>query len=456
MELSDIRRELPVSIEAEQSVIGSVLIDPDSLNLVADKLTAEDFSTEDHREIWLALKELYLQDKTIDVVTLIDMLVRRGVYASNEQGRTYIRVLAEIVPSSANIKDYATIVRDKSRLRQLITACNEITETAYTAQDDVSSILEQSEQKIFSIVQGTGSKDFVHIRDVLVSVYDGLRALSDDPESMKGTPTGFGDLDKVLIGLGDSDLVLVGARPGMGKTSFCLNIASNAAKKTGKAVAVFSLEMSCEQLVQRMLSSEGLIESGAMRSGKLSGEDWTRIAHAASALSECNIYIDDTPGITVTGMRAKLRRLKQKNLGLVVVDYLQLMNSDRKIDNRVQEVSDISRNMKLLAKELHVPVICCAQLSRATESRTEKIPMLSDLRDSGAIEQDADIVMFLYRPEYYENGKESKGGAVEPKLNVANVIIAKNRHGSTGTVELGWFGQYTKFTSISDVEEPSP
>ena len=451
MEFHEAQRQLPVSIEAEQSVLGSILIDPDSLNQVADILTAESFSTEDHREIWLAIKELYLHDKNIDVVTLIDMLVQRGVYKNDEQGRTYIKVLAEIVPTSANIKDYAAIVRDKSLLRQLIGACEEISENAYTAQGDVGTILEQAEQQIFQIVQGNGNKNFVHIKDVLVSVYDYLRKLNIDPESMKGIPTGFTDLDKVLIGFGDSDLVLVGARPGMGKTSFALNIAASAARTTKKAVAVFSLEMSCEQLVQRMLSSEALIDTYVMRNGNLSGEDWKNLAHAASLLSECDIWIDDTTGITVTGMKAKLRRLR--NLGMVVIDYLQLMAADRKTDNRVQEVADISRNLKLLAKELHVPVICCAQLSRATEQRTEKIPMLSDLRDSGAIEQDADIVMFLYRPEYYGDSKESKGGSVEIPQNIAQVIIAKNRHGSTGKVDMGWFGQYTKFTSLSNMSD---
>jgi len=309
MEFHEAQRQLPVSIEAEQSVLGSILIDPDSLNQVADILTAESFSTEDHREIWLAIKELYLHDKNIDVVTLIDMLVKRGVYKNDEQGRTYIKVLAEIVPTSANIKDYAAIVRDKSLLRQLIGACEEISENAYTAQGDVGTILEQAEQQIFQIVQGNGNKNFVHIKDVLVSVYDYLRKLNIDPESMKGIPTGFTDLDKVLIGFGDSDLVLVGARPGMGKTSFALNIAASAARTTKKAVAVFSLEMSCEQLVQRMLSSEALIDTYVMRNGNLSGEDWKNLAHAASLLSECDIWIDDTTGITVTGMKAKLKVL---------------------------------------------------------------------------------------------------------------------------------------------------
>lgn len=451
MEFQDVQRQLPVSIEAEQAVLGSVLVDPESLNQVADFLTAEAFSTDYHREIWLAMKELYLHDRNIDVVTLIDILVKRGVYKNDEEGRAYITILAELVPVAANIKDYAAIVRDKSLLRQLIEACSEITETAFAAHDEAETILEQAEQKIFSIVQGNNNRNFTHIKEVLVGVYDYLRKLNVDPDSMKGIPTGFGDLDRVLVGLGESDLVLVGARPGMGKTSFALNIAASAARSTKKAVAVFSLEMSCEQLVQRMISSEALIDSYVMRNGNLSGDDWKNLAHAASSLSECDIWIDDTTGITVTGMKAKLRRLK--NLGLVVIDYLQLMTADKQSDNRAQEVADISRNLKLLAKELHVPVICCAQLNRSTESRTEKIPMLSDLRDSGAIEQDADIVLFLYRPEYYNDSKESKGGTVEIQQNVAQVIVAKNRHGATGKVDMGWFGQYTKFTSLSDLND---
>lgn len=441
---------MPVSIEAEQAVLGSILIKPSCFDQIADTLTSESFSTDDHKEIWLSMRELYLKNKDIDVVTLIDMLVKRGVYKNDEQGRTYIKILAEIVPTAENIKDYAAIVRDKSMLRQLIGVCDEIRDAAYTAQDDVSYIVESAEQKMFSIAQGTGGKDFVHIRDVIPTIYQNLRALEKDPMSMKGTPTGFTDLDNLLVGLGESDLVIVGARPGMGKTSFALNIAANAASVTKKSVAVFSLEMSSEQLVQRMLSSEGLVDSYTMRNGKFTPEDWANIAHAASKLTELDIYIDDTPGITVTGMKAKLRKIK--NLGLVAIDYLQLMTSDKKIDNRVQEVSDISRNLKLLAKELHVPVVTCAQLSRANEARTDKIPMLSDLRDSGAIEQDADIVVFLYRPEYYGDAKEAQGGNVEVQQNSAEIIVAKNRHGSTGKVRVGWFGRYTKFVSLSDFD----
>ena len=276
-------------------------------------------------------------------------------------------------------------------------------------------------------------------------MYNNLHELSVNPDAAHGTPTGFSGLDRVLVGMGNSDLILVGARPGMGKTSFALNIATNVAQSMRKKVCVFSLEMSAEQLVSRILSSEALVDSHELRSGKLSSDSWEKIADASSRLAGCDILIDDTSGLTVTEMKAKLRRVD--NLGLVIVDYLQLMQSDRRIDNRVQEVAEISRSLKIMAKELSVPIICCAQLSRGPESRTDKKPMLSDLRDSGAIEQDADVVMFLYRNEYY---KTDATPGENDSANIAEVIIAKNRHGSTGTVKMGWIGQYTKFRTIAD------
>lgn len=445
-------RKMPVSIEAEQSVLGSILIDPEAFPEVANIITSDCFYTEDHREIYLAMQELFLKSRSIDFVTLIQQLVERGVYKSDDEGRNYIKLLADTVPSAANVRDYAEIVHDKAMLRQLITVCGEITDSAFSGTDKTSAILENAEAKIFGILQGNERRGFTHIKDVLISVYDHLRELSVNPDADKGTPTGFSDLDKVLIGLGDSDLVLVGARPGMGKTSFAMNVATSAAMRTKKAVAVFSLEMSCDQLVMRMLSSEAMIDSYTLRTGALSPSDWTNLADAAGRLSETDIIIDDTTGMTVTGMKSKLRRVK--NLGMVVIDYLQLMQADKRIDNRVQEVADISRNLKLLAKELHVPVITCAQLSRASESRPDKTPVLSDLRDSGAIEQDADIVLFLYRPEYYKDSGDEKSKDGEEIQNLAQVIVAKNRHGSTGKIDMGWFGQYTKFVSRSDIEEP--
>ena len=436
-------RKLPFSLEAEQSVLGSILIAPDSFNDIAGIVRSDDFYLEEHRDMYLAMQDLYLQNREIDLVTLIDMMTARGM-KSEEETKNYIRLITEIVPSARNIKDYAKIVKDKSLLRQLIDASEEITETAYSEAGDVASILDHAEQSIFNIAQDNETKGFVHIKDVLLQTYDHLKRVSIDHEP-QGTPTGYSAIDRVLVGMGKSDLILVGARPGMGKTSFCLNIATNVAKATKQAVCIFSLEMSNEQLVSRMLSSEGLIDSYALRSGDLKPEQWSQLAQAAAMLSECEIYIDDTTGITVTGMKAKLRRVK--NLGLVVIDYLQLMQSDKRIDNRVQEVGEISRNLKILAKELNVPVIVCAQLSRGPESRTDKRPMLSDLRDSGAIEQDADVVMFLYRDEYYDSDPE--------KANTAECILSKNRHGSTGTVELGWQGQFTRFYS-RDTDRDDP
>ncbi len=447
LQTNELIKKMPFSLEAEQSVLGSILIDPECFNEIASLLKSDDFYLESHQQIYLAMQDLFLQSRTIDAVTLIDSLVKRGVYESDNESKKYIYLLAEIVPSASNVKDYAKIVRDKCMLRRLIDACSEISEYAYSEQEDVSRLIDHAEQLIFSVAEGNESKNFVHIRDVLIENYKHLKLLQTDKSSVMGEPTGFSGLDRVLVGMGAGDLILVGARPGMGKTSFTMNVATKVAQRSKKAVCVFSLEMSAQQLVSRMLSSEALIDSHTIRSGELSGEDWDKLAQASSMLSECDILIDDTSGITVAGMRAKLRRVK--NLGLVVIDYLQLMQSDKRSDNRVQEVGEISRNLKLLAKDMKVPIICCAQLSRGPESRTDKRPMLSDLRDSGAIEQDADVVMFLYRGEYYASadGKNDID-------NTAEVIIAKNRHGSTDNVKMGWFGKFTKFTSLDERQEP--
>ncbi|MBQ8214834.1 MAG: replicative DNA helicase [Clostridia bacterium] len=433
---------MPFSLEAEQSVLGSIMIDPESFTGIAGTINHTDFYLEEHRDIYLAMQKLFLQSRQIDPVTLIDMLVEGGI---KDRDRTvaYVKVLAEAVPTAANIADYARIVRNKSLLRQLIDVCGEISDMAFNEQDEAKDVLSAAESKITAISDENISGDFTHIRDALIEAHAEITELSKNKGKTNGCSTGYGKVDQVLIGLGKGDLVLVGARPGMGKTSFALNLGTNIAHSTGKAVCIFSLEMSNVQLVTRMLSSEALVDSSALRSGNLTNEQWNKLAAASSYLSSCDIYIDDTPGINVTTMKAKLRRVK--NLGLVVVDYLGLMQSDRRIDNRVNEVAEISRNLKLMAKEMGVPVICCAQLSRGPESRNDKRPILSDLRDSGAIEQDADIVLFLYRDEYYN--KQTEG------VSKAEVIIAKNRHGSTGSVELGWFGQYTKFTDLEENAE---
>lgn len=436
---SELDRKMPFSLDAEQAVIGSILIDPASLDAITGILSADDFYLEEHRSIYTAMQGMYLKSRSIDVVTLVDELVHQGVY-DETGGKEYIRLISEAVPTAANVRDYANIVRDKSVLRSLIGACEEVSEAAYTEEEDVQRLVEMAESKIYAIAEQKENKNFVHIREALVSVYEHLQQLGVNKEETLGMKTGFSGLDRILVGMGKSDLVLVGARPGMGKTSFAMNVATSAALKSGKTVCVFSLEMSTEQLVSRLLSSEALVDSYALRSGELTDEDWQKLAHAASRLSDCDILIDDTTGMTVAGMMSKLRRVK--NLGLVVIDYLGLMQSEHHIDNRVQEVSEISRNLKLMAKEFKVPVICCAQLSRGPESRTDKRPMLSDLRDSGAIEQDADIVLFLYRDEYYKDKDNPQ--------STAEVIVAKNRHGSTGKVEMGWLGRYTKFTTIDE------
>jgi len=429
------QKNLPCALEAEQSVLGSILIDPNCFADLTEIIHADDFYLDEHGEIFYAMQDLFAKSREIDLVTLIDTLVSRGVY-NEEESKKYIKIIAETVPSAANVLDYAKIVREKSLLRSLIGAADEIRETAFSAQGDVKDIIDSAEAKVFSIAQGSESKGFVHIREAISRTYERLDLLARDKDAASGTPTGFSALDRTIVGLGEGDLVLIGARPGMGKTSFAMNVATNIAKSSQKNVCVFSLEMSAEQLASRMLSSEALVDSYAIRSGNLTTDQYKKLADAAADLSESNILIDDTTGITVTRMKAKLRRVK--NLGLVVVDYLQLMQGERNSDNRVLEVGDISRGLKILAKELKIPVICCAQLSRGPESRTDKRPMLSDLRDSGAIEQDADIVMFLYRDEYY---KAPAAG----EQSVAECIVAKNRHGSTGTVKLGWIGQFTKF-----------
>ena len=447
MENELIEKRLPFSMPAEQSLLGAVLIDPASLNEIAALMKGEDFYLEEHKQIYLAMQELFLANREIDVVTLIDMLVTRGVY-DKAGGEDYIRTLSEAVPDALNIKDYARIVKEKSILRQLISAAGEISESAYSEQESVASILDHAENLIFKIAQGRDTQNFRHIREVLQDVYGHLQELRTNAEATQGTKTGFSLLDRVLAGMGKSDLVLIGARPGKGKTSFALNIATNVAKQTKKAVCIFSLEMSAEQLVNRVLASEALVNSYALRTGELTPEDWEHLAVASGELSGCDILIDDTSGMTVTAMKAKLRRVQ--NLGLVVIDYLGLMQGDRHNDNRVQEVSEISRSLKIMAKELMVPVICCAQLSRGPESRTDKKPMLSDLRDSGAIEQDADTVIFLYRSEYYKTDETANNQTT----SIAEVIIAKNRHGSTGNVPMGWNGQYTKFLTIEDGATP--
>ncbi len=438
-------RQVPYSLEAEQAVIGSVILDGERLSEITEIVKADDFYVEKHREIYSILQGMYLESKNIDLVTLLNNLVSSGSY-DEDNAKNYVKQLCEMVPAVSNIVDYAKIVRDKALLRRLINVTEEISESAYQDTEDVTNIVDSAESKVFALTQGMITSDFVSMHDVILEYYKQLDEIMNDPEGANGTPTYYTGLDKVLVGMGKGDLILIGARPGMGKTSFALNIASQVAMHQDKSVAIFSLEMSATQLVGRMLSSEARIDSYKLRKGDISPEEFQALARAATALSKTKIFIDDSSDVTVTRMKAKLRRIK--NLGLIVIDYLQLMQSDKHTDNRVVEIGDISRNLKIMAKEFGVPVITCAQLSRGPESRTSKKPMLSDLRDSGAIEQDADVVIFLYRDEYYKDSEDNKDKAEKPADNIAEIIVAKNRHGSTGTVKMGWEGQYTRFTTL--------
>ena len=442
-------RQVPVSVEAEQALLGSIIVSSDAFDKVSGIISAEDFYVAEHQHIYNALLKMYSQNKTIDVVTLVNTLVEMGD-RDEAGGVQYITLLAESVPSAQNVKDYARIVKDKATLRKLIKVCDEINEDAYS-ESDVRTVIDNAEQKIFDISHNNDSKEFRHIRDVLRNVYRDLELLSENKGAVSGSKTGFSGLDRMLVQMGKGDLVIVGARPGMGKTSFALNIATNVAKSTKKAVAIFSLEMSAEQLVTRIISSEAMVDSHTLRTGKITNEDWDNIADVISSLSGCDVYIDDTSAITTTEMKSKLRRLPE--LGLVVIDYIGLMQTTSKSDNRAQQVGEISRNLKIMAKDFGVPFICCAQLNRGTESRpgAGKRPTLADLRDSGSIEQDADIVLFLYRYEYYKDisGAEATAETAD-SANTAEVIIAKNRHGSVGNVKMGWIGQFTKFRTLEE------
>lgn len=441
MDLGALGRIPPQSAEAEQSVIGSILIDKEVIPVVMEILKPEDFYRPDHKEIYDVIIELFDRAQPIDLITVSERLKQHGKLEL-VGGLEYLTNIATEVPTTANVKHYAKIVEEKSLLRKLIRASSEIVDLGFDASEEVSFILDKAEQSIFDILQKRSSQGFVPIKDILVDTFNKLEELYNNKGNITGISTGFTDLDFKTSGLHNSDLVLVAARPAMGKTAFALNLAQNAAVHSGVPVAVFSLEMSKEQLVNRMLCSEAMVDSNKMKTGKLEDNDWQKVARALGPLSEAPIFIDDTPGISITEIRAKCRRLKlEHNLGLVVIDYLQLMQGSKsKSESRQQEISEISRSLKILAKEINVPVITLSQLSRAPEARTDHRPILSDLRESGAIEQDADIVMFLYRDDYYNPDTEKK--------NIAELIIAKHRSGSTGTIELVWLGQYTKFANL--------
>ncbi len=435
---------LPYSLEAEQSVLGAVLVDPDQVNEVADVLKPEYFYLPEHQMIFNVMMQKMISNERIDFVTVLESLKSTGFFSS-EDGKSYLLKLANMVPFLSNLQNYAKIVREKYEARCLINAARKITEMAMDPATEPDKLLDMSEEKIYNIRQGRQAGGLMPIQDVLASNYEMFRKLtSDERDQYVGIPTGISALDEVTSGLNRSDLIIVGARPGMGKTSFALNIARNVAILQKRVVAIFNLEMSREQMVNRLLSSEARVSSQKLRTGNLTPEEWSRISAASSVLCQAPIYLDDTASITVPEMKARLRRIH--DLGFVVIDYLQLMHAAKKTDNRVQEVSEITRSLKILAKELNVPVMVCAQLSRGTEKQANHRPALADLRESGSIEQDADQVLFLFRPEYYGNNDQDPTAA--PAASVAEVIVAKNRHGELRTVELAWAGEFTQFTSL--------
>ena len=437
----------PNDVEAEQAVIGSMLTDRDAVISAIEVLKEEDFYREDNKTIYEAILNLYNRSEPIDIITLKSELTSMGMF-DKIGGLEYIVGLPEKVPTTANVEKYISIVKEKSELRRLIKAANEIIEQGYDPTENIDDIMNSAEKKIFNIMQDKDQKTYSPIKDVLIDAFTELEQLYNQKQHVTGVPTGFIDLDYKTAGLHNSDLILIAARPAMGKSAFALNIATNAAVRAKVPVVLFSLEMSKEQMVNRILCSEAMVDSNKVRTGKIDDDDWIKLADTMGDLSEAPIYIDDTPGIAINEIRAKCRKLKlEKNIGLVVIDYLQLVqgSSKRASGSREQEISEISRSLKILAKEINVPVIALSQLSRAPEQRPDNRPMLSDLRESGAIEQDADIVMFLYRDDYYNEDSEEKG--------IAEVIVAKHRAGSTGTVKLIWLGNYTKFANMDKYRE---
>ncbi len=434
-------RQMPHSVEAEQAVLGSMLIDARCVPEVIEALKPEDFYLRQNREIYETIYSMFNFSVTIDPVTVLDYMRRGGVYDENTS-RNYLLQLMEITPTAANVMEYVGILKDKSLLRRISETAGALTAMVQEGTGTGQEVLEAAEQRIYAIRQGRSVQGLEHISSVILSVYDRLAELSASDSAVPGLSTGLPDLDMAIAGLNKSDLILLAARPGMGKTSFALNMLLHAGKFSGKTVVFFSLEMSREQLCMRLISGESFVDNKKLVTGRLNEEDWQRIAAASAALNKTQILIDDNPMLSVADMNAKCRRVD--NLGLVIIDYLQLMTSAggsaRQGENRQQIVSDISRALKIMAKELNVPVVCLSQLSRGPESRADKRPMLSDLRESGAIEQDADIVLFLYREGYYNKDTENP--------NLAECIVAKNRHGETRTVELQWLPEFTTFSDI--------
>lgn len=435
-----IKRILPHSVEAEQSVIGSMIMDREAILIASELISSDDFYQKQYAVLFEAMVELFTEERPVDLVTLQDRLKEKDV-PPEISSLEFVGELLKAVPTSANIKYYATIVAEKAMLRRLIRANEEISNLCYVGKDKLEDILEETEKKIFDLVQKRNSGEFIPIKDVVINVLEKIEKASKNKGTVTGIPTGFIDLDYKTSGLQPSDLILIAARPSMGKTAFVLNIAQHVAFKANSTCAIFSLEMSKEQLVNRLLALESKVDSQAIRTGNLADNDWEKLIEGAGVIGRSNLIIDDTPGISITELRSKCRKYKlEHNLGIIIIDYLQLMSGRGKSESRQNEISEISRSLKGLARELSVPVVALSQLSRAVEQRPDHRPMLSDLRESGAIEQDADVVMFIYRDDYYNKDSENK--------NIAEIIIAKQRNGPIGTVNLVWLPNYTKFANM--------
>ena len=440
----------PQNLEAEQAVLGAILLDSDALITVTERISADDFYRTAHQHIFNAMLELAHENEPVDLITLTARLADKK-QLEDIGGVSYLSQLANAVPTAANVDYYAQIVEDKSLLRRLIRTATQIVSDGYAGEDDVSQLLGEAEKRILEIANRKSNSGFVSIRDVLMDVFERIEFLYNHKGGTTGIPSGFPDLDRMTSGFQRSDLIIVAARPSVGKTAFSLNIAQNVGVRAKETVAIFSLEMGAAQLVQRMICAEANVDATRLRTGALEGDDWEKLTMAIGTLSEANIYIDDTPSITVAEIRAKCRRLKQeKGLGLILIDYLQLISGRGKPgESRQQEVSEISRTLKQIARELDVPVIALSQLSRSVEQRQDKRPMMSDLRESGSIEQDADIVAFLYRDDYYDKETEKK--------NIIEIIIAKQRNGPVGTVELAFLKNFNKFVSLDRAHQaPEP
>lgn len=440
MDESLIKKVPPHSLEAEQSVVGSMIMDKDAITTASEIISSEDFYQHQYGLLFDAMVELFNEGKPVDLITLQEKMKEKEL-PSELSSIEFIRDLMTAVPTSANVKYYANIVREKATLRRLIKVTESITNECYLNREKLEVILEETEKQVFDVVQNKSSGDFVSIKDIVIKSLESIESAAKNKGSVTGIATGFYDLDYKTAGLQPSDLILIAARPSMGKTAFVLNIAEYVAVKSNITTAIFSLEMSKDQLVKRIISMNSKVDSQAIRSGELQDDDWVKLVESARSIGNSNLIIDDTPGISIGELRSKCRKFKlEHNLGLVIIDYLQLMSGGKKAESRQQEISDISRSLKALAREISAPVIALSQLSRAVEQRPDKRPMLSDLRESGAIEQDADVVMFIYRDDYYNHDSEDAG--------VSEIIIGKQRNGPTGTVKLKWLSQYTKFANL--------